>query len=89
MLRIMVWRLPADDDRTMARLRVRLEVRNFYPWLRGSGWFARLGAWVYAQTQLRIHVAVCNSFLRSLANVDLPSPRVGSLADAMTGNEGP
>jgi hypothetical protein len=89
MLRIMVWRLPAADDLTMARLRVRLEVRNFYPWLRGSGWFARLGAWVYAQTQLRIHVAVCNSFLRSLANVDLPSPSVGRLADATTGNEGP
>jgi hypothetical protein len=53
-------------------VRVRLEVRNFYPWLRGSGRFARFGTWLYAQTQLRIHVLVCNAFLRSLARVDLP-----------------
>ena len=45
---------------------VRLEVRNFYPWLRGSGRFARFGAWLYGQTQLRIHRLVCNAFLRSL-----------------------
>ena len=71
MLRILVWRLPAEGDSADARIRVRLEVRNFYPWLRGGGLFARLGAWIYAQTQLRIHVAVCNSFLRSLAHLDL------------------
>jgi hypothetical protein len=71
MLRILVWRLPADGDSAYARIRVRLEVRNFYPWLRGGGRFARLGTWIYAQTQLRIHVAVCNSFLRSLAGLDL------------------
>ena len=63
-----------------AVLNVRLEVRNFYPWLRGSGRFARLGAWLYAQTQLRIHVLVCNAFLRSLSRLDLPSSRVGALA---------
>lgn len=59
---------------------VRVEVRNFYPWLRGSGRFARLGAWLYGQTQLRIHVIVCNAFLRSLAHLDLPNSRVGALA---------
>ena len=64
----------------LARLNVRLEVRNFYPWLRGSGRFARFGAWLYAQTQLRIHVLVCNAFLRSLARLDLPPSRVGTLA---------
>jgi hypothetical protein len=79
-LRIYVWRL--DEGAT---LRIRLEVRNFYPWLRGSGRFARLGAWVYAQTQLRIHVAVCNSFLRSLADLDLPPSRVGGLAGGPSG----
>ena len=57
-----------------------LEVRNFYPWLRGSGRFARFGAWLYGQTQLRIHVLVCNGFLRSLARLDLPPSRVGALA---------
>jgi hypothetical protein len=71
MLRIMVWRLPADGDLAAGRVRVRLEVRNFYPWLRGGGWFARIGAWLYGQTQLRIHVAVCRSFLRSLADAQL------------------
>jgi hypothetical protein len=73
-LRIGVSR-PAEE-----RVRVRLEVRNFYPWLRGSGRFARFGAWLYAQTQLRIHVLVCNGFLRSLARLDLPPSRVGALA---------
>jgi hypothetical protein len=75
MLRILVWRLPAGGGSADARVRVRLEVRNFYPWLRGGGRFARLGAWIYAQTQLRIHVAVCNSFLRSLAGLDLAAER--------------
>ena len=73
-LRIAVTRPAADT------VRVRLEVRNFYPLLRGSGRFARVGAWLYAQTQLRIHVLVCNGFLRSLARLDLPPSRVGSLA---------
>lgn len=60
-------------------LQVALEVRNFYPWLRGSGRFARFGSWVYGQTQLRIHVLVCNGFLRSLSRLDLPPSRVGQL----------
>ena len=59
-------------------VRVRLEVRNFYPWLRGSGRFARLGAWLYGQTQLRVHVLICNGFLRSLAR-----PRPAALADRL------
>jgi hypothetical protein len=83
-LRIYVWRLD-DDGGPEGSLRVRLEVRNFYPWLRGSGRFARLGAWLYAQTQLRIHVAVCTSFLRSLADLDLPPSRGGGLAAGPAG----
>lgn len=66
----------ADDDLDAARDEVRLiaevEVANFYPGLRGSGWFARFGAWFYAQTQLRIHVVVCNAYLRSLPRMDFP-----------------
>lgn len=46
---------------------VRMEVSNFYPWLRGAGIFARVGVWIYAQTQQRIHRAVTRRFLRSLA----------------------
>jgi hypothetical protein len=47
------------------------EVSNFYPWIRGSGWFARLGTWLYSQTQFRVHVWITKGFLRSLA--DLPA----------------
>jgi hypothetical protein len=77
-LRIRVER-PATTTGAEETLAVRLEVRNFYPWLRGSGRFARFGAWLYGQTQLRIHVIVCNAFLRSLARLDLPPSRVGAL----------
>jgi hypothetical protein len=79
-LRIYVWRL----DDAHASVRVRLEVRNFYPWLRGRGWFARFGTWIYAQTQLRIHVAVCRSFLRSLASLELPLSTGGALQRELT-----
>ena len=49
------------------RVLVRMEVRNFYPWLRGAGPFARVGVWIYAQTQQRIHRLVTRRFLRKLA----------------------
>jgi hypothetical protein len=49
------------------RVRVEMEVQNFYPWLRGRGRFARVGVWIYAQTQQRIHRAVTRRFLRKLA----------------------
>jgi hypothetical protein len=48
------------------RLTVTSEVANFYPWLRGSGWFARLGTWLYSQTQLRVHIWITKGFLKSL-----------------------
>jgi hypothetical protein len=60
-------------------LRVRVEVRNFYPWIRGRGRFARFGTWLYSVTQLPIHTLVCRLFLRSLARLDLPPSRVGAL----------
>jgi hypothetical protein len=60
-------------------LHVAVEVRNFYPWLRGRGRFARFGAWLYGQTQVRIHRLVTFGFLRSLARLDLPPSRIGAL----------
>ena len=39
----------------------------------GRGRFSRFGAWLYAQTQLRIHVLVCNAFLRSIPRLDFPA----------------
>ncbi len=49
------------------RVTVQMEVQNFYPWLRGHGPFARLGVWIYANTQQRIHRVVTRRFLRRLA----------------------
>ncbi|MDQ5895304.1 MAG: hypothetical protein QG596_1565 [Actinomycetota bacterium] len=51
------------------QLRVSSSVSNFYPWIRGAGWFARTGTWIYSQTQLRIHIAVTKGFLRSLDGI--------------------
>lgn len=82
-LRITVRRL-GPGERTepgCERLRIRSEVSNFYPFLRGSGWFARIGAHIYSATQLRIHVIVTHGFLRSLARLDLPPSAIGALAD--------
>jgi hypothetical protein len=53
------------------RIQVAAEVENFYPLLRGSGILARLGARVYAATQLRLHVLVTRGFLRSLADLEI------------------
>ena len=83
-LRIDVHRFP-DGSRDVEPppgcdlLRVRVEVRNFYPWIRGRGRFARFGTWLYSYTQLPIHSLVCRLFLRSLARLDLPPSRVGAL----------
>lgn len=57
------------------RVRIRAVVANFYPLLRGSGRFARIGSFIYAQTQLRIHVLVTRGYLRSLERGDLPPLR--------------
>jgi hypothetical protein len=66
-LRIAVSHSGECDDRPgRQRLEVTSEVSNFYPWIRGSGWFARLGTWIYSQTQLRTHIRVTKGFLRSL-----------------------
>lgn len=83
-LRIVVRRLErqAGDAPGCERIRVRSEVQNFYPLLRGSGWFARFGSYLYSWTQLRIHVVVSHGFLRSLARLDLPPSSVGALAEA-------
>ncbi|MGZ5374837.1 MAG: hypothetical protein ACXWEF_00150 [Solirubrobacterales bacterium] len=63
--------LRIEADRQGPRLTVRAEVANFYPWLRGSGPFARLGTFVYSQTQVRLHVRITRGFLRSLEQLDL------------------
>jgi hypothetical protein len=49
----------------------RMEVADYYPRIRGGGWFAPIGAWIYAHTQARIHRLVMRGFLRSLATLEL------------------
>ncbi len=77
-LRISVERADAGALPGEARLDVSVAVRNFYPWLRGSGRFARLGTRLYSATQLRIHVIITRGFLRSLARLDLPPEPPGT-----------
>ena len=84
-LRICVERPDPDPGGDEITARVSSEVANFYPAIAMS-WvprrLTRLGAWLYQQTQLRIHVMVTNAFLRSLARLELPESVVGSLREA-------
>ena len=81
-LRISVERPDPDPGGDEITARVSSEVANFYPAIAMS-WvpsrLARFAAWVYKQTQLRIHIVVTNAFLRSLARLELPESVVGSL----------
>jgi hypothetical protein len=79
-LRLGVRRRSTADAVHEATAVVSSEVVNFYPVIAGWGWFARIGRFIYNQTQLRIHVIVTNAFLRSLANLDLEPSVVGSLS---------
>ena len=94
-LRICVERPAVDPGGDTVKARVSSEVANFYPAIAQS-WvpskLARLGAWLYKQTQLRIHVIVTNAFLRSLARLELPESVVGSMREqarqVLTGTDG-
>jgi hypothetical protein len=84
-LRVSIERCDGDEEeatRGFVELIAKVEVENFYPGIRGRGRFARFGAWFYAQTQLRIHVIVCNAYLRSLPRLDFPDiDRTGMPSD--------
>jgi hypothetical protein len=81
-LRISVERPEPDPGGDEVTARVSSEVANFYPAIALS-WvpsrLARFAAWLYKQTQLRIHIVVTNAFLRSLARLELTESVVGSL----------
>lgn len=85
-LSVDIRKLDSENDRTT--LRIRVAVGNFYPGIRGRGRFARFGAWLYGQTQVRVHVLVCNAYLRSLARLRLPAiDRSGLPGPARAGGE--
>jgi hypothetical protein len=79
-LRLTVRRLPENDGSPEATVRISSEVVQFYPLLAGWGWFARIGRWIYNQTQLRLHVLVTYAFLRSLSTLEFEHSAVGRLA---------
>jgi hypothetical protein len=58
-----------------ARLRIEVEVANFYPAIA-----AGFSTPVYEATQSSIHVLVTHAFLRSLATLDLAESKVGIFA---------
>jgi hypothetical protein len=58
-----------------ARLRIEVEVANFYPSIA-----ANFSLPVYEATQSSIHVLVTHAFLRSLAKLDLAKSKVGRFA---------
>src|SRR5205814_751967 len=82
-LRLTVERLPpaSGDSGRQVNLVVSSEVANFYPTIRGWGWFAAIGQWLYRITQLSAHVVITNAFLRSLARLDFERSVIGALRD--------
>jgi len=70
-----------DSDRV--RLRVGVEVANYYPALTG------VSKWFYANTQSRIHVVACTFFLRRLVRRDLDTSRVGHFAGPRSAEQAP
>jgi hypothetical protein len=63
-----------------AKLRIEVEVANFYPSIA-----ARFSKPVYVATQAFVHVLVTHAFLRSLATLELAESKVKSLAEPDTG----
>lgn len=76
----------AGAEGASVRLVAHMEVDGYYPRIRGNGGFASARAWLYAQTQARIHTLVMRGFLRSIAQVELlSSPSHSSVAVAQGG----
>jgi hypothetical protein len=63
-----------EDEAGKVRLRVGVEIANYYPTLGG------ISRWFYTHTQSRIHVIACNFFLRRLVRRDLSTSRIGHFA---------
>ncbi|HUA11019.1 MAG TPA: hypothetical protein VMA83_03360 [Solirubrobacteraceae bacterium] len=71
-LQIEVERLGAAAEAGRSRLRLTVEVANFYPSIASA-----VSTRIYGATQSRIHVVVALGFLRSLVRLDLAPSRVG------------
>ena len=73
-LRFTLVRAAVDSDTTT--LRASMEVRGFYPLLRGRGPLAPAGALLYSLTQRVFHRAMTRAYLRSLGTTAQLSHRV-------------
>lgn len=72
-----------DEPQGKVRLRVGVEVANYYPRLGG------LSRRLYSATQSRIHVISCNYFLRRLVRRDLSTSKVGNFAGPASAEQAP
>jgi hypothetical protein len=59
----------------VGNVQIEMEVSNYYPAIAVG-----FSTPVYEATQSSIHVLVTHAFLRSLANLDLATSKVGALA---------
>jgi hypothetical protein len=78
-----VRRLDDGEQTGTARVRIEVEVANFYPSIAES-----FSTPVYEVTQSSIHVLVTHAFLRSLARLDLAQSRVGRLRSIVGAGNG-
>ncbi len=65
-----------DGDTEQSRLRIEVEVANFYPAIA-----AGFSVPAYMATQSLVHVMVTHAFLRSLATLELAESKIKRLAD--------
>jgi hypothetical protein len=72
-----------EPDRGKVRLRVGVEVANYYPRLGG------MSRRLYSATQSKIHVISCNYFLRRLVRRDLSPSKVGHFAGPASHEQAP
>jgi hypothetical protein len=72
-----------EPERGRVRLRVGVEVANYYPRLGG------LSRRLYSATQSKIHVISCNYFLRRLVRRDLARSKVGHFAGPPSHEQAP
>lgn len=72
-----------EGERGKVKLRVGVEVANYYPRLGG------MSRRLYSATQSRIHVISCNYFLRRLVRRDLAQSKVGHFAGPSSAEEAP
>jgi hypothetical protein len=73
-----VRRAPQVTPDGQVKLRIEVEVANFYPSIA-----AGFSTPVYEATQSAIHVLVTHAFLRSLAKLDLATSKIGRLSRIM------